>query len=93
MAKQRIRTARGSNSVTVISSQSARIGPPEPENQEEIAALAHALWQARGCPHGSPEEDWFQAKRELAERSAFQKAEFEEANGPILVRQSGSGAA
>src|ERR1700679_1785095 len=27
----------------------------------EIAALAYELWQARGCPAGSPEEDWFQA--------------------------------
>ncbi len=31
----------------------------------EIAALAHKLWQARGCPEGSPEEDWFEAVKEL----------------------------
>ena len=36
---------------------------------EDIAALAHALWQARGCPEGSPEEDWFQAAQELRARS------------------------
>jgi hypothetical protein len=35
---------------------------------EDIAALAHALWQARGCPEGSPEEDWFQAAHELRAR-------------------------
>ena len=35
---------------------------------EEIAALAHTLWQARGCPEGSPEEDWFQAAHELRAR-------------------------
>jgi hypothetical protein len=23
------------------------------------------LWQARGCPHGSSEEDWFHAAEEL----------------------------
>lgn len=28
---------------------------------EEIAALAHALWLERGCPEGSPEQDWFHA--------------------------------
>ena len=28
----------------------------------EIAALAHELWQARGCPEGSPQEDWFQSR-------------------------------
>jgi hypothetical protein len=35
---------------------------------QDIAALAHTLWQARGCPEGSPEEDWFQAARELRAR-------------------------
>jgi hypothetical protein len=94
MAKQpRIHTARGSGSVTGISSQSTRSGRSGPENQEEIAALAHALWQARGCPEGSPEEDWFQAKQALAERSGPHRAELPEADRPILARQSGSGAA
>ena len=32
---------------------------------EQIAALAPALWQERGCPEGSPEEDWFRAEKEL----------------------------
>ena len=35
---------------------------------EDIAALAHALWLARGCPEGSPEEDWFRATQELRTR-------------------------
>jgi hypothetical protein len=34
----------------------------------EIAALAHTLWQARGCPEGSPEEDWFHAAQQLRDR-------------------------
>ena len=93
MARQRNHTARDSGSVAEISSQFARIGRPGPENQEEIAALAHALWQARGCPNGSPEEDWFQAKRKLAERSRRQTAELQGADAPILARQSSSGAA
>jgi len=69
MAKQRVHTVRASDSVTEISSRSARIGRSVPGNQDEIAALAHELWQARGCPEGSPEEDWFQAERQLAKRS------------------------
>ena len=93
MAKQRTHAARGSGSVTEILTQSARIGRPTAENHEGIAALAHALWQARGCPNGSTEEDWFQAKQKLAERSARQKVELQGADGPILARQSGSGAA
>jgi len=35
----------------------------------EIAALAHELWQARGCPEGSPQEDWFHAAEELRSRT------------------------
>ena len=35
----------------------------------DIAELAHALWQARGGPQGSPEEDWLRAVHELRTRS------------------------
>jgi len=35
---------------------------------EDIAALAYKLWQARGCPQGSSEEDWFHAAQELRAR-------------------------
>jgi hypothetical protein len=35
--------------------------------QERIAALAYFLWQQRGCPEGSPEEDWFQAQQHIRE--------------------------
>jgi hypothetical protein len=34
---------------------------------ERIAALAYFLWQQRGCPEGSPEEDWFQAQKHIRE--------------------------
>jgi hypothetical protein len=37
----------------------------EPSFQEQIASLAYQLWQQRGCPEGSPEEDWFRAEQEL----------------------------
>jgi hypothetical protein len=36
---------------------------------EEIATLAHQLWQARGCPEGSPQEDWFHAAEQLRSRA------------------------
>jgi len=32
---------------------------------DEIAKLAFELWQRRGCPAGSPEEDWMQAERAI----------------------------
>jgi hypothetical protein len=37
---------------------------------DDIAALAHELWRARGCPDGSPEQDWFQAREELRSRDS-----------------------
>ena len=44
---------------------------------DEIAALAYELWQARGCPNGSPEEDWFRAAEELwsRTRNVFERRE------------------
>jgi hypothetical protein len=35
----------------------------------EIAALAHEHWQARGCPDGSPLEDWLHAAEDLRSRA------------------------
>jgi hypothetical protein len=35
----------------------------------EIAARAHEIWLARGCPEGSPEADWFRAAEELRSRT------------------------
>ena len=43
----------------------------EPPNQGEISALAYELWIQRGCPLGSPEVDWFRAKKTFAERNAW----------------------
>jgi hypothetical protein len=31
-----------------------------------IAGVAYTLWESRGCPIGSPEEDWFKAEQALA---------------------------
>jgi hypothetical protein len=33
--------------------------------EDEVSVLARALWKARGCPEGLPEEDWFRAERAL----------------------------
>ena len=35
----------------------------------DIAALAYELWQARGCPEGSAQEDWFHAAEPLRSRT------------------------
>ena len=41
----------------------------QPENQQEIISLAYEFWQARGCPDGTPEDDWFRAEEELKNRT------------------------
>ena len=38
-------------------------------DEQDIGALAFELWQARGCPVGSPEEDWFRAVEQLNSRN------------------------
>jgi hypothetical protein len=38
---------------------------------DEVAARAYHCWQERGCPEGSPEEDWHRAERELRERGSL----------------------
>lgn len=35
----------------------------------DISACAHELWLARGCPQGSPDEDWFLAAKQLRARA------------------------
>jgi hypothetical protein len=34
-------------------------------DHDEVRRLAHEYWLARGCPEGSPEEDWFRAEQEV----------------------------
>ena len=43
--------------------------------QEAIAVRAYQLWEARGCPAGSPEEDWYRAEQELRGQSLRLKAQ------------------
>lgn len=43
--------------------------PPAPQydpmEDKAIAQLAYEYWTQRGCPMGSPEEDWYRAEREI----------------------------
>ncbi len=34
-------------------------------SHEEIAARAHRLWELRGCPHNTADQDWFEAEQDL----------------------------
>ena len=42
--------------------------------REEIARRAYELWQARGCPIGSEQEDWLQAESELRAQNSMSSA-------------------
>jgi hypothetical protein len=33
--------------------------PAEASFREQVELLAYQLWLQRGCPEGSPDEDWF----------------------------------
>jgi hypothetical protein len=48
--------------------------------QEDIAALAYTLWQSRGCPHGTPDEDWFNAE-EILKASGGMESMCQESRG------------
>ena len=39
------------------------------------ALLAYEFWRARGCPDGSPEEDWFLAEEQLSHHQNLAMAE------------------
>jgi len=44
---------------------------PQPSTGD-IAVLAYLLWEQRGCPIGSPEEDWLKAEEQLRAELAAQ---------------------
>jgi hypothetical protein len=43
--------------------------PPQddswPQDDEQVRILAYNLWERRGRGHGSPEDDWHEAERQL----------------------------
>ena len=63
--------------------------PPQddtwPQDDEQVRILAHNLWERRGGGHGSPEDDWYEAERQL--RGAQRQ---EEATPPTAGITSGT---
>ncbi len=39
------------------------------EQREQIEKLAYQMWEGRGRPMGSPDDDWFRAEEEVIQRS------------------------
>jgi len=50
------------NTVEIESLENA---PPSAPDHDQIALLAYLHWQNRGCPAGTPEQDWLKAESEL----------------------------
>jgi Protein of unknown function (DUF2934) len=59
----------GSDAARQESATTAATSPTE----NEIARVAHRLWLEKGCPHGSDQEDWFEAEALL--KKALAKCE------------------
>jgi hypothetical protein len=38
---------------------------PQEFSHERCSELAYSLWQQRGCPEGSADEDWLEAEKQL----------------------------
>lgn len=55
--------------LTFQSSPPAPQDEPAPLSEQDVADLAYHRWLERGCPQGSPEEDWFEAEHDLQSRS------------------------
>lgn len=67
MARLRTRsTAATSDVIDIPEAAEPLSGVSAPEIREEaISKRAYQLWLERGCPEGSPEEDWLKAESEL----------------------------
>jgi hypothetical protein len=53
----------------MVEALSAEDGFTPTPTKEEIARLARAMWEARGCPEGMAERDWFRAEQFLKSRA------------------------
>jgi Protein of unknown function (DUF2934) len=52
----------------IVRSETSLVGSQQAEEMEaSIARLAYALWQQRGCPEGTSEQDWAEAEQQVRE--------------------------
>lgn len=68
--RQRVHTVKMRNAdaaqVTIKPQEAVvKTVPLKPPSDERVAGLAYHFWTQRGCPIGSPEEDWYRAEDEL----------------------------
>lgn len=54
---------------------------------EEIALRAHRLWEERGSPIGSPEDDWSRAESEIRDKEAAEGEWVRARNEAVWARE------
>ena len=64
-SRQAVELSRAANKITEAIALGYRVVD---FRHDQIAALAYEFWQARGCPYGSPDEDWLRAESEFPTR-------------------------
>ena len=62
---ERSRAEKGLKHLQGMLEALSAIGSTPTPTENEIAVLARTLWEARGCPEGLAQEDWFRAERAL----------------------------
>jgi hypothetical protein len=77
------RAAKPEASSITVTGSDFRPGIPAIRGETAIAARAYELWQQRGCPNGSDQEDWFRAERELQDRQGRVREAGEAAQAPV----------
>ena len=60
--------AVGAVAAAVMSMESVEPSPSVTD-YEAVERLAYSYWVGRGCPEGSPDEDWFRAETTLREQA------------------------
>jgi hypothetical protein len=67
MAKLRTRSAGAGSGVVDIPEEAEAIAGNGASGiaEDAISKRAYELWLERGCPEGSPEQDWYQAESEM----------------------------
>ncbi len=75
MSKQSKQGSLESVSAVSAQGQTVEAAATTERNEAEVCERAYLRWQERGCPVGSPDEDWFRAERELNGRAALSAAQ------------------
>jgi hypothetical protein len=58
--------------------QQSASAPKQELDRGQVETLAYHYWCARGCPPGSPEEDWYRAEDDLRKTAGREEAAREE---------------